>query len=47
LRVDLLRLRAGTAKLESVTTKLGKARDLAEQVDRILEGQLEVERLLE
>jgi predicted component of type VI protein secretion system len=47
LRVDLLRLRAGTAKLESVTTKLGKARDIAEQVDRLLEGQLEVEELLE
>jgi hypothetical protein len=47
LRVDLLRLRAGTAKLESVTTKLGKARDIAEQVDRLLEGQLEVEKLLE
>ena len=47
LRVDLLRLHAGTAKLESVTTKLGKARELAEEVDRLLEGQLEVERLLE
>ena len=47
LRVDLLRLNAGTAKLESVTTRLGKARDVAEQVDRLLEGQLEVERLLE
>jgi serine/threonine protein kinase len=47
LRVDLLRLRAGTAKLESVTTKLGKARELADHVDRLLEGQLEVERLLD
>ena len=47
LRVDLLRLHAGTAKLESVTTKLGKARELAEEVDRLLEGQLEVEKLLE
>jgi predicted component of type VI protein secretion system len=47
LRIDLLRLRAGSAKLETVTTKLGKARDLAEQVDRLLEGQLEVEELLE
>jgi serine/threonine-protein kinase len=47
LRVDLLRLRAGTANLESVTTKLGKARDIAEQVDRLLESQLEVEKLLE
>jgi hypothetical protein len=47
LRVDLLRLRAGTAKLESVTTKLGKARELADQVDRLLEGQLEVEKLLD
>ena len=47
LRVDLLRLRAGTAKLESVTTRLGKARDLADQVDRLLEGQLEVEQLLD
>jgi len=47
LRVDLLRLSAGTAKLESVTTRLGKARDLADQVDLLLEGQLEVEELLE
>jgi len=47
LRVDLLRLRAGAVKLERVTTKLGKARDLAEQVDRLLEGQLEVEKFLE
>jgi serine/threonine-protein kinase len=47
LRVDLLRLRSGTARLESVTTRLGKARDIAEQVDRLLEGQLEVEELLD
>jgi serine/threonine-protein kinase len=47
LRVDLLRLHAGTAKMESVTTKLGRAREIAEQVDRLLESQLEVERMLE
>ncbi len=47
LRVDLLRLHAGTAQLESVTTKLGKAREIAEEVDRLLEGQLEVEKLLD
>ncbi len=46
LRVDLLRLQAGTVRLDSVTTKLGRARDLAEQVDRLLESQLEVEELL-
>lgn len=45
LRVDLLRIRAGEVSLDSVTQNLGAARDVSEQVDRILEGQKEVSQL--
>ncbi len=44
LRVDLLRMRAGTVNLESVTTNLGAARDLGRQIDRLLEAHREIER---
>ena len=44
LRVDLLRMRAGTVNLESVTTNLGAARDLGGQIDRLLEAHREIER---
>ncbi|MFQ5703064.1 MAG: protein kinase [Gemmatimonadales bacterium] len=46
VRIDLLRLKAGTVQLDSVTTQLGAARDLADQVDRLLEGQQDVKALL-
>ena len=46
LRIDLLRLRAGNINLEGVTANLGSARDLTEQVDRLLEGYAEAEALL-
>lgn len=46
LRIDLLRLRAGNINLEGVTANLGSARDLTEQVDRLLEGYAEAEAIL-
>ncbi|HWP38002.1 MAG TPA: protein kinase [Gemmatimonadales bacterium] len=45
LRVDLLRLRAGTVTLDNITHNLGAARELSDQVERLLAGQDEVERL--
>lgn len=46
LRIDLLRLRAGSITLEGVTANLGAARELTEQVGRLLAGYAEVERTL-
>ena len=46
LRVDLLRMRAGTVNLESVTASLGAARELAAEVDLLLAGHEEVDRAL-
>jgi serine/threonine-protein kinase len=46
LRVDMLRMRAGTVNLASVTSNLGAARELAAQVDALLEGHDEIERTL-
>ncbi len=46
LRLDLLRLQAGAGSTESVTQDLSAARALGEDVDRLLEGQREVSRLL-
>ena len=43
LRLNLLRLRAGAAKAESVTQDLAAAQALSEDVDRLLEGAGEVE----
>jgi serine/threonine-protein kinase len=45
LRVDLLRLRAGTVTLDNITENLGAARELSDQVRRLLAAQAEVERL--
>ena len=46
LRVDLLKMLAGSTTLSSVTTNLGNARELAADIDRLLEGQVEVKELL-
>jgi serine/threonine-protein kinase len=46
LRVDLLRLSAGTAEIGSVTTRLGSARQVAADIARLLDAQEEVDRLL-
>jgi hypothetical protein len=43
--VDLLRLRAGTVTLDNITENLGAARELSDQVRRLLAAQAEVERL--
>ncbi len=45
LRVDLLRIRVGEVSLDSVTYNLGAAREIAEQVDRLVTGQDEVSKL--
>ena len=47
LRVDLMRLRTGVVRLDSVTTNLGAARDLAAHVDRLLQGYEEIEKDLD
>lgn len=46
LRVDLLKMLAGSTTLSSVTTNLGNARELAADIDRLLEGQAEVREVL-
>jgi hypothetical protein len=46
LRVDMLRLSAGTAELKSVTTRLGSAREVAADIQQLLEAQEEVGQLL-
>jgi hypothetical protein len=43
LRVDLLRMRAGSVDVESVTANLGSARDLGAQIDRLLAAHEEIE----
>jgi serine/threonine-protein kinase len=43
LRVDLLRMRAGSADVESVTANLGSARELGAQIDRLLTAHEEIE----
>ncbi len=45
LRVDLLRLQGGSADLGHVTLRLGRARELAADLERLLEGQTEVEEM--
>ena len=42
-----MRLRAGVVRLDSVTTNLGAARDLAAHVDRLLQGYEEIEKDLD
>ena len=43
LRVDLLRLQGGSTDLARVTSRLGDARAIAADLERLLEGQVEVE----
>ena len=43
LRIDLLRMRAGTVNLASVTANLGTARKLGAQIDRLLKAHREIE----
>ncbi|MGH7646340.1 MAG: serine/threonine-protein kinase [Gemmatimonadales bacterium] len=43
IRLNLLRLHAGSGSVQRVTTDLGLARDVAQEIDRLLEGRREVE----
>ena len=47
LRIDLLRIRAGSTNVDSVTANLGSARDLGAQIDRLLAAHEEIDRELE
>jgi len=46
IRLELLRMQAGSGSSASITANLSKARDLSEDIDRLVAGQEEVERLL-
>ncbi|MGH7569565.1 MAG: protein kinase domain-containing protein [Gemmatimonadales bacterium] len=46
IRLNLLRLHAGTGSVQNLTTDLHLARDAAEEVDRLLAGRREVDELL-
>jgi hypothetical protein len=46
IRLNLLRLHAGSGSVQSLTTDLGLARTVAQEIGFLLEGQREVERQL-
>jgi len=46
IRLGLLRMHAGTGAVEGVTQDLSKAGEIAADIERLLEGQEEVERVL-
>jgi serine/threonine-protein kinase len=46
IRLNLLRLTAGAGSVESLTADLASAREIGEQVERLLEGQRDVDALL-
>jgi len=46
IRLGLLRLHAGDGNVESLTLELGSARDVSAAIDRLLDGQEMVERIL-
>lgn len=46
IRLDLLRMQAGAGSVEGITTDLASARELLEDIERVLEGQQEVEQML-
>jgi serine/threonine-protein kinase len=47
IRLDLLRMHAGTGAVEGITQNLSKAAEIAADVERLLEGREEVERVLQ
>jgi predicted Ser/Thr protein kinase len=47
IRLSLLRMQAGSGDVEGVTADLAAARDVAEEIDHLLEAQRQVEKLLE
>lgn len=46
IRLELLRLHAGAGSVESMTADLTSALELSEDIERVLEGGREVEKLL-
>jgi eukaryotic-like serine/threonine-protein kinase len=46
IRLNLLRLHAGSGNIQSITTDLGLAKEVAAEVDRLLQGQREIEEML-
>jgi serine/threonine-protein kinase len=46
IRLNLLRLHAGSATVESLTTHLGLAAEVSEEVERLIKAHAEVERTL-
>ena len=46
IRLNLLRLRAGSGSVQSLTTDLGIAREVAAEINRLLEGRREIEQEL-
>ena len=46
IRLGLLRLHAGEGSVERLTAELGSAKEVSEQIHRLIEGQEEVRRLL-
>jgi len=46
IRLNLLRLRAGSGSVQNLTTDLGLARTVAQEIGFLLEGRREVEREL-
>ena len=46
IRLDLLRLTAGTVSVDSLTADLAEARTVSEEVDQLLDARDEVEALL-
>jgi hypothetical protein len=47
IRLALLRMHAGTGLVEGITENLSKAGEIAMDMERLLEGQAEVERALQ
>lgn len=46
IRLNLLRLHAGSATVESLTTHLGMAREVSEEVERLIAAHADVERVI-
>ena len=46
IRLGLLRLHAENGDVESLTLELGSARDISAAIERLLDGQEEVKRIL-
>ena len=46
IRLNLLRLHAGSGSVQSLTTDLGLAREVAAEINLLLEGRREIEREL-